>query len=334
MAEQSETDWNEQLHQAIRDRDEYGFCRALENGADVNARLGDNYMAALHLIVNSMALSEARTALRAGADPNIKTRTGITPLYTSANQISADFTNLLLDWGADPAIYRKSGSNPPYLDQPLHEAVRKNHVEVAKALLKAGADPLAVDRDGRTPVDSIPDYAEAKYDFLREAANWPRVEVTESLSKADLLAPDENGMTPLDNPVTWRHWPQIGETLQEKGEALTKEELLLGNANGTPRLLVAADARMLRPVVESLNAGGEALTMQELEATGITRQAQASQSHLFRSLACESNIRAQGAGVFLQSLRELPQEAKDDLPNRHQLAATVRHITRDQGLQR
>lgn len=334
MAKQGEANWNEQLHQAIRDRDEHGFARALENGADVNARLGDNFTAALHLIVNSMALSEAKMALRAGADPNIQTRTGITPLYTSANQISAAFTNLLLDWGADPAIYRRSGAIPAYLDQPMHEAVRKNHAEVVDALLKAGAEPLAVDRSGRTPVDCIQDYAEAKYDFLRKAANWPRVEATESLCKADLLAADANGMTPLDNPVTWRHWPRITEILQQKGEAFTKEELLLDNANGMPRLLVAADARMLRPVVESLNAGGEALTMQELEATGITRQSQASQSHLFRALACESNIRAQGAGVFLQSLRELPEEDKADIPNRHQLAATVRQITCDRGLQR
>lgn len=337
MDEPRETNWNEELHQAIRNRDECAFGQALENGADVNARLGANYTTALHIAVPSAGYDFVQSLLRAGANPNNRTKRGFTPIFSAAGFLQPDFCNLLLDWGADPCIYTRSGtSNPPYDKQAIHEAVRKHKPETVRALLKAGADPLAV--EGKTSqhcLEMIPDYAQEQYDFLHEAAALPRVTVDETLSKADLLEKDAaTGLTPLDNPVTWRQWPEITAVLAGKGELFSKAELLAKNANGNARLLLGADTRMLRSVVGGLNEAGESLSMSELEAAGITANTEASQSSLFKQLASRTNIRLQGGNRFVQDLHTLPEEASADIPNRHQLAATARHITRDQGLQR
>jgi len=48
---------------------------------------------------------------------------------------------------------------------PLHEAARGGHGEVVKLLLVCGADPEALDRDGRTPLELA---IAAGHDSMRE----------------------------------------------------------------------------------------------------------------------------------------------------------------------
>jgi ankyrin repeat protein len=53
----------------------------------------------------------------------------------------------LLEHGADPNVQDKDGWTP------LHRAVIKCHVDVARVLLDYGADPTIRDNEGRTPLD-------------------------------------------------------------------------------------------------------------------------------------------------------------------------------------
>ncbi|XP_024525357.1 ankyrin repeat, PH and SEC7 domain containing protein secG isoform X5 [Selaginella moellendorffii] len=79
-----------------------------------------------------------------GVDANCRDNIGSTPLYWAASRGRADVVALLIREGnADP-------SAPNAHRSPLHVAAGWRHLSVCDELLKAGADPLAVDREGLT----------------------------------------------------------------------------------------------------------------------------------------------------------------------------------------
>ena len=85
--------------------------------------------------------------LEKGTDPNIRDRSGNTPLHIAASRGCVEVARLLLEHGADPNAQDKSGKTP------LHDAASKGHVDVVKLLLVHGADPTVKDKDGKTPLD-------------------------------------------------------------------------------------------------------------------------------------------------------------------------------------
>jgi ankyrin repeat protein len=86
-----------------------------------------------------------RKLLEAGADPNHSATKGNPPLHY-AMVISSDRVKLLLDFGADPNISCGSDSN----QTPIFHAL---DIDVAKALLAAGARLDLKDTRGRTPIE-------------------------------------------------------------------------------------------------------------------------------------------------------------------------------------
>ncbi|CAM9446663.1 unnamed protein product [Ectocarpus sp. 8 AP-2014] len=89
----------------------------------------------LHHAIKSGCLRLAEDMVIAGADVRAKDRRGNTPLHHAAARGDPSFTCRLLRRGAFV-------SAPNVCEQqPLHIAVKMEHVGVAKALLKAGADP-------------------------------------------------------------------------------------------------------------------------------------------------------------------------------------------------
>ena len=61
-----------------------------------------------------------------------------------------EMVTLLLDSGADA---NPPGDGPLCEGSPLHLATRRRGEGVVKLLLERGADPMAIDRHGKTPVD-------------------------------------------------------------------------------------------------------------------------------------------------------------------------------------
>lgn len=93
-----------------------------------------------------------RWLLEQGADPNVRNENGLTPLSAAASTGAPEVAKLLLDVGVDPNEVVRSQN--PYLEiaPPLIQAVRMNHPELVRLLLKSDADPNIRDDEGRSPL--------------------------------------------------------------------------------------------------------------------------------------------------------------------------------------
>ena len=106
---------------------------------DVNAP-GRDGTPALHWTVRVNDLETAGQLLRAGADPKLVTRYGVTPMSVAASNGSAAMLKLLLESGADPNAPDGAG------DTPLVMAAQVGSLDSVKALLAAGATLDARDK--------------------------------------------------------------------------------------------------------------------------------------------------------------------------------------------
>ncbi|MFM9872933.1 MAG: ankyrin repeat domain-containing protein [Fimbriimonadaceae bacterium] len=105
----------------------------------------------LHFAVKNGCLSTTQTALSFGIDPDVLDNGDRTPLYALANGCNKptgpSIVNALINAGADV-----NSRNGVMKTTPLHMAARQGHLEIAKALLKCGADPSIPDKNGMTPL--------------------------------------------------------------------------------------------------------------------------------------------------------------------------------------
>lgn len=118
----------------------------LEHGADVNAWDVERDRTPLLVAACEDELAAVEALVKAGADPNVCSRDGITPLRTSAEVGNLDMASLLLGAGATRTI-NDWGGLTGYT--ALGHAARRLDLPMIKLLLDAGADPRAPDEDGR-----------------------------------------------------------------------------------------------------------------------------------------------------------------------------------------
>ena len=110
-----------------------------QKGVDVNAP-GRDGTPALHWTVRVNDLETTSALLRAGADPKLITRYGVTPMALAASSGNAAMVRLLLESGADPNAADGAG------EMPLMTAAQVGSLDTVKALLAAGATLDARDK--------------------------------------------------------------------------------------------------------------------------------------------------------------------------------------------
>jgi len=147
------------LHEAVGWGDEDVIKLLIAKGADVNAKEEDG-VTPLHWAALEDHMDVAELLIAKGADVNAKDEDGMTPLHWAAQEGYMDVAELLIAKGADvnakdngamhlspeerllKAIFREKAA----LDTknkngatPLHWAVKKKHMDMAKLLRKYGA---------------------------------------------------------------------------------------------------------------------------------------------------------------------------------------------------
>jgi uncharacterized protein len=103
---------------------------------------------ALHAAAGRGDLSEVSRSIASGADPGAADADGFTPLHLAAGQFHVDVAAALLKAGADVNRRNRFGNGP------LFVAVfnSRGRGEMIKLLRSSGADPLAANASGQTPV--------------------------------------------------------------------------------------------------------------------------------------------------------------------------------------
>ncbi len=209
------------LHLAVSQKQQKAAQALLKAGADVNAR-GMRGSTPLMEAVRVRDLPMVQTLLKAGADVKAKDQEGCTALSLAADPVLGEIVRALLKAGADPNA-RWQGKTP------IMHALEEQKWDIAKLLLKSGADARAQSDNGFTllmfalpsfidggsdpkaPVQMFQTLLDAGADVkpqdkrngasaLHYAAIVGHTEIVKLLLKAgaDVNAKDFQGRTPLD----------------------------------------------------------------------------------------------------------------------------------------
>ncbi len=121
----------------------------IDNGADVNASLG--YQSILHNLVlysdnNPKRKELLKKIAKAGANLNMKDRSGSTPLWTAITHGKEDMAGLLLEYGASHQGADRHGTTA------LFKAASMGYSDCVAMLIADGADVSKVNAGGYTPL--------------------------------------------------------------------------------------------------------------------------------------------------------------------------------------
>jgi hypothetical protein len=153
----------------------------LRYGADVNAWDEPRTTTPLLTAAEINHLECLRILLAAGADPNVRSDVGETPLRFCVYSGSLEMVRLLLQCGAD--LYRAGGTDGM---NPLGLAATALNLDMVRLLLSYGTDPNVPDNDRMTALDHLRWFPHASKPETPE--KWERLQEVRRLLGAGPLA--------------------------------------------------------------------------------------------------------------------------------------------------
>lgn len=160
------------------------IARLVRSGADVNKPSGHMKQTPLHMAVSSRRSGTLETLLRFGANVDARDALGQTPLMHAVDKESLWAVQQLIDHHADVNAPAEGRNNLT----PLMQAGAKGNEQIARALLKNGANPLLTDDFNRTAVrhaEMNPGNNRPQYDpMLGHSAPQPKTLLIEAEQKA------------------------------------------------------------------------------------------------------------------------------------------------------
>ena len=219
--------------------------------------------------------------LEAGADPNIQTLNGDTPLIEASQRkyMEEEIISLLLSYKADSNIKRNKRnlitSRPQYDWTALIYAANEGLTKVVSLLLKAGANPNIKDDDGVTALNkaALKGYTEIVSLLLKAGAN-PNIKV-------------KNGVTALIDAAYNNHIDVVKELINTKRKFIfnfRKTNLNATNRHGMTALIWAADQGHVDVVKLLLDAGADPHITEEKGLTALIIAADKSHTEIVRLL--------------------------------------------------
>ncbi len=155
------------LFWAMKKRNAKGFKRLLELGADPNVVFDDGGSIMNWAVMNRKEVF-LKTALEYGGDPNLVVGPlGETPLFEALGPMRKDRAGLLLDAGADINVQTINGRTP------LNIAASLNQYDLVLELLERGADYTHEDNHGYALADIIA-LSKKTMDPNHELSEWMR----------------------------------------------------------------------------------------------------------------------------------------------------------------
>lgn len=275
----------------------------------------------------------AQLLMDKGASPDARDHDGNTALMdvvqatlSRATRVSA---NLLLAYGADIDAVNKKGETA--LQLAFRASSFRGH---ANLLLDAGANAYNPDAAA-----TLSEYVKnASYtdrtkveEMLEHRMTLPRLDTSQSFTKADLFAPNEAGYAPLDNRETWAQIGEIMNKLAAQGEPLTKEDLLQPNAQGTPWFHRAIDCRAYNKLADALAKQGT--PMQGADFADSTKSRSqlsdlglyAEDAYLGRTdFSDKAHWQGKGVEAFSAFCKALPSVLLEQIPNRFRIVQSLR----------
>ena len=191
------------LHAAARRGGPGAIATLLAGGAELDAR-DSRGMTPLHEAVEAKAPASVIALIEAGANVHAVFQDGDTPLHMVAKwpprfSVREDdprpdtlMVIALVAAGADVNARNDRG------ETPLHVATKSRHQPVVDKLLALGAEPVAVDALGRTPLPMVCNWTNRQF---FQFASWESV-VGCLQAGADVHAHGESGDTPLHQFVS------------------------------------------------------------------------------------------------------------------------------------
>jgi uncharacterized protein len=125
----------------------------IRHGADVNVWDARHAMTPLLFAAYWDNRDAVRALLEAGADPNVESNEGLSPLRWAVEAGDREMTSLLLRHDARRSIDKYGGFAG---FTPLAIAARRLDLPMIELLLEAGANAEALDSDGRTAREHLP----------------------------------------------------------------------------------------------------------------------------------------------------------------------------------
>lgn len=135
-----------ELFNAVWEGNVKSVAKTLKAGANPNARHFGRPV--LIWAVQEGYLEIVKLLIKAGASTERKDDYGFTPLDQAVGQSNFQMVRILLKYGAKVSGRTCNGT-------PLHTACAYRRFAIAKLLLDSGADPEALDTDGRKPKDFL-----------------------------------------------------------------------------------------------------------------------------------------------------------------------------------
>ncbi|XP_014221938.1 uncharacterized protein LOC106649173 isoform X1 [Trichogramma pretiosum] len=187
----------------------------LEHGQDPNVVWRETGDSPLILALRYLRRRVAELLLRSGADPNLANAKGETPLHVICSQKKPELVQSFFQICDEKHLSVKIDARNELGDRPLHLALRIGNRKAVESLLRGGADPMSLNKEGSTPLHIIcetgvdGDSMEIFFKICDEIHRVVQVDAT-----------DRRDRTPLQRALTYI-MPRTLDVLLDRGADLS-----------------------------------------------------------------------------------------------------------------